>query len=76
MRNSYWQYIENMIFDIEINEPDQPSFKNTPKKLYSGRKQICECPLLQTRFGRQDVGNRRKHNCPVTEHHLYSGRSN
>jgi hypothetical protein len=24
-----------MIFDIEINEPDQPSFKNTPKKLYS-----------------------------------------
>jgi hypothetical protein len=35
MRNSYWRYIENMIFDIEINEPDQPSFKNTPKKLYS-----------------------------------------
>jgi hypothetical protein len=31
MRNSYWRYIENMIFDIEINEPDQPSFKNTPK---------------------------------------------
>jgi hypothetical protein len=29
------QDIENMIFDIEINEPDQPSFKNTPKKLYS-----------------------------------------
>ena len=28
-------YIENMIFDIEITEPDQPSFKNTPKKLYS-----------------------------------------
>jgi hypothetical protein len=27
MRNSYWRYIENMIFDIEINEPDQPSFK-------------------------------------------------
>jgi hypothetical protein len=25
MRNSYWQYIENVIFDIEINEPDQPS---------------------------------------------------
>jgi hypothetical protein len=24
-----------MIFDIEINEPDQSSFKNTPKKLYS-----------------------------------------
>jgi hypothetical protein len=24
-----------MIFDIEITEPDQPSFKNTPKKLYS-----------------------------------------
>jgi hypothetical protein len=35
MRNSYWRYIENMIFDIEINEPDQPSFKNTPKQLYS-----------------------------------------
>ena len=30
MRNSFWRYIENMIFDIEINEPDQPSFKNTP----------------------------------------------
>jgi hypothetical protein len=24
-----------MIFDIEITEPDQPSFKNAPKKLYS-----------------------------------------
>jgi hypothetical protein len=24
-----------MIFDIEINEPDQPSFKNTPEQLYS-----------------------------------------
>jgi hypothetical protein len=24
-----------MIFDIEINEPDQPSFKNAPNKLYS-----------------------------------------
>jgi hypothetical protein len=24
-----------MIFDIEINEQDQPSFKNTPKQLYS-----------------------------------------
>ena len=35
MRNSYWRYIENMIFDIEINELDQPSFNNTPKKLYS-----------------------------------------
>ena len=35
MRNSYWRYIENIIFDIEINEPDQPSFKNTPKKLDS-----------------------------------------
>ena len=35
MRNSYWRYIENMNFDIEINEPDQPSFNNTPKKLYS-----------------------------------------
>jgi hypothetical protein len=33
MRNSYWRYIENMIFDIEINEPDLPSFKNTAKKL-------------------------------------------
>ena len=27
-----------MIFYIEINEPDQPSFKNTPKKLYSYTK--------------------------------------
>ena len=32
MRNPYWQYIENMIFDIEIKEPDKPCFKNTPKK--------------------------------------------
>jgi hypothetical protein len=22
MRNAYWRYIENMNFDIEINEPD------------------------------------------------------
>jgi hypothetical protein len=24
-----------LVQDIEINEPDQPSFKNRPKKLYS-----------------------------------------
>lgn len=33
MRNSYWNYIENMIFDIE---PETNSFANKqPKKLYS-----------------------------------------
>jgi hypothetical protein len=40
MRNSYWRYIENMSFDIEINEVDQPSFNNTPKKLYSNIKML------------------------------------
>ncbi|KAK3103783.1 hypothetical protein FSP39_021868 [Pinctada imbricata] len=35
MRKAYWSYIENMIFDLPVNEPDNPSFKRTPKKLYS-----------------------------------------
>jgi hypothetical protein len=54
-----------MIFDIEINEPDQPSFKNTPKKLYSYIKSqkilvgylpkviliCCQCFLLEYAYG-------------------------
>jgi hypothetical protein len=35
MRNSYWNYIENMIFDLEINEPDQQKFYKQPKNVYS-----------------------------------------
>ena len=35
MRNSYWNYIENMIFDLDINEPDQQKFNKQPKNLYS-----------------------------------------
>jgi 1,2-phenylacetyl-CoA epoxidase catalytic subunit len=35
MRNSYWNCIENMIFDLDINEPDQQKFNKQPKNLYS-----------------------------------------
>jgi len=35
MCNSYWNYIENMIFDLDINEPDQQKFNKQPKNLYS-----------------------------------------
>jgi hypothetical protein len=28
MRNSYWNYVENMIFDLDIDEPDQQKFNN------------------------------------------------
>ncbi|KAK3087267.1 hypothetical protein FSP39_003845 [Pinctada imbricata] len=35
MRKAYWTYIENMIFDLPVNEPDSPIIKKTPKKLYS-----------------------------------------
>jgi hypothetical protein len=34
MRNSYWNYIENMIFDLDINEPDQQKFNKQPKNVY------------------------------------------
>ena len=33
MHNSYWNYIENMIFDLDINEPDQQKFNKQPKSL-------------------------------------------
>jgi hypothetical protein len=33
--DSYWNYIENMIFDLEINEPDQQKFYEQPKNVYS-----------------------------------------
>ena len=35
MCNSYWNYIENMIFDLDINEPDQNKFNKQPKNVYS-----------------------------------------
>ena len=35
MRTSYWRYIENMIFDIEVREPDQPFKKKQPKNLFT-----------------------------------------
>ena len=35
MRKAYWTYIENMIFDLPVIEPDSPLTKKTPKKLYS-----------------------------------------
>ena len=35
MRKAYWKYIENMIFDLPIDEPDLPCIKKTPKKLFS-----------------------------------------
>ena len=35
MRNSYWNYIEHMIFDLDINEPDQQKFNKQPKNVYS-----------------------------------------
>jgi hypothetical protein len=35
MRNSYWKYIENMIFDLDINEPDQQKFNKQPKNVFS-----------------------------------------
>jgi hypothetical protein len=40
MRNSYWNYIENMIFDLDINEPDQQKFNKQPKNVY-----ICMVPI-------------------------------
>jgi hypothetical protein len=33
MCNSYWNYIENMIFYLDINEPDQQKFNKQPKNL-------------------------------------------
>ena len=33
MRKCYWQYIENMIFDIEVTEPDQQRFNKEPKEI-------------------------------------------
>ena len=35
IRRAYWGYIENMIFDLPVNEPDNPCIKRTPKKLFS-----------------------------------------
>jgi len=50
MRNAYWKYIENMIFDIEIQEPGQQRFNKQPKNLYSYIKSqksenTCIAPL-------------------------------
>ena len=38
MCNSCWNYIENMIFDLDINEPDQERFNKQPKNVYSYMK--------------------------------------
>ena len=37
IRKAYWnyRYIENMIFDLPVNEPDNPCVKRVPKKLFS-----------------------------------------
>ena len=35
MRKAYWTYIENMIFDLPVNDSDTQCFKRTPKKLFS-----------------------------------------
>jgi hypothetical protein len=36
MRNSYWRHIENLIFDIEINEPELQKY--TQKTLFLHKK--------------------------------------
>ena len=35
IRKAYWHCIENMIFDLPVNEPDNPCIKRIPKKLFS-----------------------------------------
>ena len=35
MRKAYWTYIENMIFDLPVDDSDTQCFKRTPKKLFS-----------------------------------------
>ena len=36
LRTAYWQYIEKMIYDIPVNEPDQhQTVKSKPKNLFS-----------------------------------------
>ena len=34
-RNAYWNYIENMILNIPIHEPDTPRTKQVPKNLFA-----------------------------------------
>jgi hypothetical protein len=48
MRNSYWNYIENMIFDLGINEPDQQKFNKQPKNVYSGPSTFWGLMLLMS----------------------------
>ena len=38
MRKSCWQYIENMIFDIDIQDTDSNRFNKQPKDLFSYMK--------------------------------------
>jgi hypothetical protein len=38
LRKSYWQYIENMIFDIDIQDTDSNRFNKQPKNLFSYMK--------------------------------------
>ena len=35
MRKAYWTYIENMIFNLPVDDSDTQCFKRTPKKLFS-----------------------------------------
>lgn len=35
MRNAYWTYVENVIFDTEIKEPDNIKYKKQPKNLFT-----------------------------------------
>jgi hypothetical protein len=46
MCNSCWNYIENMIFDLDINEPDQNRFNKQPKNVYSYIKGIISFSCL------------------------------
>ena len=38
IREAYWNYIENMIFVLPVNETDNPCIKRVPKKFFSHTK--------------------------------------
>ena len=35
MRKAYWKYIENMIFDLPVQEPEDNTRKKQPKNLFT-----------------------------------------
>jgi len=35
MRNAYWKYIEKMIFDLPVEEPDDNIRQKQPKNLFT-----------------------------------------